>query len=351
MKLLKSFIIYLVFTLFFISCNNSAHFESGQINAQDVIVTIDDQEIKWEEYLFYLKTKIAFTHNHFYLNYNLENSKKFWKTKIEGISPLDYIKTKTDHQLIVTKAILKLAQENNIYKDYNFENFKILWKDYNNSRIEKNKKGDVIYGAISSDMMSYHNYLINNIKLRLKEKLGKTQFKIDEKLLKEYYDKIKQKRFSFHESLEGVVFGFYHSVLPYNKALKRIDEVNNLLKKGFKLNKDLEKKYPLGEYKKIVFYDSVPIFGEDNPKKTVKNNLLKLNIGEFQVLKAQEGTFIIRLDYLSNKKYYPYEKVKKQVLSYYQNLNFDQLIQKTITNTRIVKNKKVYNSISKENFF
>ena len=30
---------------------------------------------------------------------------------------------------------------------------------------------------------------------------------------------------------------------------------------------------------------------------------------------------------------------------------FDQLIQKTITNTRIVKNKKVYNSISKENFF
>ena len=76
-----------------------------------------------------------------------------------------------------------------------------------------------------------------------------------------------------------------------------------------------------------------------------------MNIGEFQVLKAQEGTFIIRLDYLSNKKYYPYEKVKKQVLSYYQNLNFDQLIQKTITNTRLVKNKKVYNSISKENFF
>ena len=154
MKLLKSFIIYLVFTLFFISCNNSAHFESDQINAQNVIVTIDDQEIKWEEYLFHLKTKIAFTYNHFYLNYNLENSKKFWKTKIEGISPLDYIKTKTDHQLIETKAILKLAQENNIYKDYNFENFKILWKDFNNSRIEKNKKGDVIYGAISSDMMS-----------------------------------------------------------------------------------------------------------------------------------------------------------------------------------------------------
>jgi hypothetical protein len=76
-----------------------------------------------------------------------------------------------------------------------------------------------------------------------------------------------------------------------------------------------------------------------------------LNIGEFQVLKAQEGTFIIRLDSLSNKKYYPYKKVKKQVLTYYQNLNFDQLIQKTITNTRLVKNKKVYNSISKENFF
>jgi hypothetical protein len=351
MKVLKHSLILLGILFFFNSCNSEPGFtKKNKIDDKSVTLLIDGHEIKWEQYLFHLKKNIAFTYNHFYLNFGLENSNKFWETTIDGITPLDYIKTKTENQLMETRAILKLAKENNIINHFNFENFKILWHDYNKSRTQKNSNGQIIYGAITIDMFSYHNYLISNIKLRLKEKLAKTQFKIEGKLLKEYYEIIKSKQFSYNEKIEGVVFGFNHSKLPNNLAVKRIQEVKNYLKKGFSLNNSLEKKYPLGEYKKIVFHDSIPIFGEDNPDKIIRESLLKLNIGEFKVLKAQEGTFIIRLDYLSNKKYYPYEKVKKQVLNYYQNSEFDMLIEHIIKNTRLVINKEIYNSISKDNF-
>lgn len=350
-KVLKQFLILLGILFFYSSCSSDLGFtKKNKIDDKSVTLIIDDHEIKWGQYLFHLKKNLAFTYNHFFLDYGLENSKEFWETTVEGITPLDYIKTKTENQLIETRAILKLAKENNIINQFNFKNFKSQWQNFNKSRIQKKSNGQIIYGAISIDMFSYYNYLISNIKLRLKEKLAKTQFKIDEKLLKEYYEIIKPNQFSYYEKIEGVVFGFDHSILPNNLAVNRIEEVKNHLKKGFSLNNSLEKKYPPGEYKKIVFYDSIPIFGEDNPNKIIRESLLKINIGEFKELKAQEGTFIIRLDYLSNKKYYPYEKVKKQVLNYYQNSEFDKLLKNTIINTRLVKNKELYNSITKDNF-
>ncbi len=339
-------LLFLVITQHKKATRQDIHFKASD----STVLAIDDIRVNKEEYLLHLKREIAMTYNYFYQNYGIENSPTFWVTPINNIKPIDFIKKQTNKKVIESKTIHALAKKYNVIEEFDFNEFKLQWKEYNRSRKETHDKGGVVYGSIYTNMSGYYNYLLSNLEIRVKEKLKKNKFTANEETLSEFYESIKKDKFSYSEKIDIESFGFEYSVLPYKQALQKIREIKDELDKGLVLEKSLEKTFVTGVYHQKVFYDSVPIYGEDNPDEIIKQNAQKLKLNEHKIVRAQEGIYIIKLNKSLEKKYHPFQKVKEQVLQYYQEEKYHNFIEKQKKNMVITINNSIYNTISDKTF-
>ncbi len=345
-------LLILAFLLIFLQKQNksdlSQDISSGL--SSTAIIAVNGIEVGQEEYLLHLKREIAMTYNHFYQEYGVENSPDFWSTPHNGITPIDYIKERTNKKVVESKLIHDLAKRYNVVEGFDFDNFKLQWKDYNKKRKEAHDKDSIVYGSVFTDMHAYYNYLLNNLEIRLKEKLSNTQFNNDDGNLMRYYEKIKKDRFAYAEKIEIALFGYDYGELSYKKSNQRIKQILTELKSGLPLQKSLEKKYPAGVYQQRTFYDSVPIYGEDNPDEIIKRNAQNMEFNELRLVSAQQGVYIIKLRKPLQFKYYPFDKVVQQVRYDYDAENYSEFLAKEHRNAVIAINEKTYQAISNKAF-
>ena len=318
--------------------------------SEDTVISINHVEVSKEEYILHLKREVALTYNYFYQKHGIENSPTFWETPINGNKPIDYLKEKTDKKLTGSKITHQLAERYKVIEGFKFEDFKKHWRDYNKTRKEKYNKGEVVYGTVYTDLASYYNYLLSNLKLRLRKNIIKSEFNPNENTLRNYYEHIKKKHFSFHDRIETDVVGFQYKIVSYQEANKKINEIKKELDKGTILGKHLIKKFPKSQYQKMIYYDSIPIYGEDNPNQILKENALQLELNEYRIVKAQEGTYIIKLISRSEEKHDPFNDVKDQVLQIYQDERYTNFMDSIVDITKIIKNRPVYDNISAKDF-
>lgn len=341
-------LIVIVFLLFN-SYNKKKDFSTPHPNAS-AVVTVNNLNVNEEEYLLHLNREIAMTYNHFYQNFGIENSPKFWNTPINNIKPINFLKKRTNAKVVETKVIHTLAQKYKVINNFNFKEFKLQWKEYNKSRKEAHDKGETIYGAIQTDMPAYYYYLLSNLKIRVKEKILKSDFNISESDLKQYYEKIKGDHFYYSEKINIKVFKFDYNLLSYQESKQKIEDIKKKIDNGEILNKALEKKYPPGVYLEKTIYDSIPIYGEDNPDEIIKKNAKDLKLNEHRIVKSQEGAYLIKLKSTSKKKYYSFEKVKDEVLYHYHTKKYTNFLKEQKKNAVFKINNKVYNAISDKTF-
>lgn len=314
------------------------------------IMSINNVKIYKQEYLLHLKKEIALTYNYFYLKYGAKDHPSFWTTTYGDIKPIDYLKARTNEKIINSKNIHLLVTKNKVIKGFDFNEFLLQWKMYNKKRQEKNLAGEVVYGPVNISMAQYYFYLLSNLKIKLTDKIKKEKFSPNQNTLKSYYETIKQEKFSYSKIVEIEQFGFTYEDFSYKKAVNKIKEISKRILRAPSLCCDLKKEYPKSIYKKNVFYDSIPINGEDNPDKILKITALELEYGKIKTLRTQEGIYILKLTKPLVKEYYPYEKVQSQVLDYYQNENFNDYLSQLKKEVVIITNDKIYKKLSSEDF-
>lgn len=318
--------------------------------SDSTLIAIDGDKVGKEEYLLHLRREIAMTYNYFYQNYGIEKSPAFWTTPVANQIPMDYLKERTNKKLIASKTIHALAKKYNIITGFNFEEFKIHWQEYNKNRKETHDRGEVVYGSIYTDMPSYYHYLLSNLAIRVKDKVIKTEFAANENILRRFYETVKQDQFSYFESIEIEVFGFEYNILPFKTAMEKMEVVKKHLDNGMSFKKDLETKFPPGVYQQKIFYDSIPIYGEDNPDEIIRQHAQGLKLNEYKMVKAQEGVYIINLKSASEEQYHPFEKVEKQLIQYYQDEQYNAFLDSLINNAHLEKNYPKYEQISESDF-
>ncbi len=306
-------------------------------------------EVSREEYLLHLRREIAMTYNHFYQNYGIENSPNFWTEPIGNISPLDFLKERTDKKIIKTKIIHALAKEYGVIDSFDFEEFKSDWKKYNNDRSKRHEKGNVIYGSINMDIPSYYHYLLTNLEIQVKEKIIREEFSPDNRAMNDFYEQIKYSAFTYFDKIDVETFGFKYNSISYDSAEEEIKKVMKLLNMGYSMN-DVSKKYPKGEFSQKVFYDSVPIYGEDNPDEIIKRIATTLSSGEYKIASVQEGIYVVTITNTPIQKIKTFEEVEKEVLYRYQNKKYIELLAYLADNAVLNKHQHNYASISPKDF-
>ena len=314
------------------------------------ILAVNDIKVYKDEYLIHLKKEIALTYNHFYLNYKVENHPGFWTSTYGNTRPIDYLKEKTNKRLVHSKILHQLAAENKVISEFNFDVFITQWKAYNKERKEKYKSGKTVYGAIQYDKSHYYDYLLNNLEFRLEDKLKKSLFTPSETQLKDYYEIIKHKRFGYVEKLEVEQLEFPFREFGYKQVEKYIEALDLEKLDDQALCCELKNKYPKAKYNIRVFYDSIPIYGEDNPDKMLKAEALGLKYGERKAVRTQEGVSIIKLKNPLKMQYRIYNEVKEEVLWDYQDEKCKQFIKESENNAIITYNHSIYDALSEKDF-
>lgn len=66
--------------------------KSGELTDGKYLLTVDGYGVTEEEFLMFLRDQKAITTNYYWTNYKMETNDEFWRTEVEGQTPLDYAK-------------------------------------------------------------------------------------------------------------------------------------------------------------------------------------------------------------------------------------------------------------------
>lgn len=334
-----------IFCIFF-SCNTSEKDVQSRINTKpkdSTIIYINDSPVHYNEYMLFLNAERAVTFNYFYRKHKAEISPEFWKTQYDGEEPSNYIKDQTNKQLLHVKVVQGLAAKVKLVPEFLYKEFLEYWKINNEERKTKYDNDEVVYGSVELGIKDYYSYLFSNLEIRLKNKLDKEKFTPTDKELQHFYNKIEKDHFLYAEELKvQYLQSDYIGSDSQNKQLT-FEEVRKEIKMGRSMSQIAE--HSNWTFKKQTYFDSIPSHGEENPHVFIRNAALNLNLNEIMLVEADQQYFIIGIDESPEKKIKTFNEVKDIVLSMYQQLEYDKLINSLKASAVIKKNTLLYENL------
>lgn len=144
--------------------------QSGKRTDEKYLLTVDGYGVTEDEFLLFLRDQKATTTNYYWTNYKMETNDTFWRTEVEGQTPLEYAKERALDQVVEAKIEFILASEEDImeYKDYD-EMMADMEKE-NKERAEKKDNGETFYGVEEYSPFTYYQYLSGGARAELENR-------------------------------------------------------------------------------------------------------------------------------------------------------------------------------------
>ena len=202
------------------------------VKDSDIVATVNGYEICAEELKLQMEAQKGYVIEDFGENKTIDD--KFWKTKIDGKTPLEELKQRALDYFVKYKVEQQIAVENGVIKkeDTSFASLMDAMKTENALREQKVKAGEVIYGVKEYTYNSYLTYTYSNMQIDTREKLGEkgNALYADDKELKAWYESVKDVRYPKFDTMK---FDYYKiswsDVIPPEEAESIMKEVRDLV--------------------------------------------------------------------------------------------------------------------------
>jgi hypothetical protein len=313
------------------------HSDSSAVIIEGIVVPFD-------EYKLHFDRNIPVTYNYFYQHYGAADHPGFWLTSYEDENPLDWIRKRTLDQLIHTKIIQKLAIDLDLIKPFHQDDLLIWWTETNRKRKEKQESGGIIYGPTEDSFENFYSYFYSNLEIQVKKKLNKTRFKATDAALYETYERIKTRYFTYTPHLEIDYLEFPRYASEQIPALEaRVVAIRDSINENSDLG-SLARSLPQALYARMIYSDTTDITGEDNPEHERKRLAAQLQPGEIKLVHSKENSsfYIMRCLSRSEAQIYSFDKVKADVVWYYQRDCYDNLLDSLKQSTEVIINPSLY---------
>lgn len=194
------------------------------LNGQEIVLTINNEAVTDEEFIFFMKQERALTYSYFYTNYGAEQSPEFWNTSFVGETPVQYIQNLTIKKLVEINKHLVLAREFGQLDDISFKAIQNKYELENKRRSEAIEKGEVIYGPKEFSMFTFFSYWYSNLVIDIRKAWG-NRYQPDKNSLHSYYMRHQNNYKSPDELLLTEVSVAYGDNLDKNKAIQLAGEI------------------------------------------------------------------------------------------------------------------------------
>jgi len=340
------FFICYIFFILFISCNNN----KTSLFDKNTVLSINNTPVSIQEYNLFLDEEKAMTYNYFYQKYKVDNSKNFWTSRYSGESPIVHLKEKANERLKQIKFIQNYAAKMNLINLDNFDVFIKDWQNNNAKRKKKHKAGEIVYGPIHTNLRDYYFYIHSNLEIQLKDQLNRTVFIPSDTELKNFFNKIKNSHFTYIDTISVELLSFPFKTLKEREhCLKLANKASNLALTNNSLQQ-IQKKIKEGNYQQKYFLDDVQLYGEENIDREIIKKSSILKEGEIKILAPKgivnSNIYVIKLLKPNKIKIRNFNEVSKEVLYFYKENKYKQLIDSLQKNIVVSFNKNIYEKIT-----
>ncbi len=163
---------------------------------QDIVVTVNGEPVSTQLFEQRLSLNRADVYSYFYKKYKISDPSGFWATQYGKEVPAEVIKKKVMDDCVEIKIQQILARDNGIMPDITYKAFLEDLKRENLRRKEVLAKDGVIYGPEQYTEKTYFEYVLSNMQIKLKTKLGQDTFHVSDDELKKFHESGKLKNAS-----------------------------------------------------------------------------------------------------------------------------------------------------------
>ena len=221
----------------------------------------------------------------------------------------------------------------------------------NDRRKKAKDKGEVIYGPVQYDESGYSRYLLDNIQIALKEKLGTGMLEAKDEDLRAYYEAHKEELFKDADTIK--VKQIY---IPFdgNEAKSRIEMAAEELKNGKNFDAVAEK-YNSEEIKKAgkdartfdgktrtldIRYDAQLYSRVKEMKEGQVSGIL-----DIEDYTHNRGLYIVKCIDREAGKYRAFEDIRAEVKKQYTDEKYKTLVDKLVGEAKVDIIKDVYSHL------
>lgn len=280
----------------------------GKLTDSEYLLTIDGYGVTEEEFLMFLRDQKAVTANYYWTNYEMQPDKEFWRTEIDGQTPLEYAKERALAAVTEAKVEFALAAEKDIleYKDY--DELLADMEEENSVRAEKQEKGEAVYGITEYTPFTYYQYLNGNARAEVEKKMIDEVDPTEEELKKVYEDN--KETFSL-----GQVYDY--TVKYADGTEEKVSQNTREIGKEESTKEDLIYNY----------------FSEMKPGQVVENYYYQ----------GKEADVVF--ESVKNLGYATFEESKESLKAFYARAKLNELIAEKTENAEISMNQERYDAL------
>jgi PPIC-type PPIASE domain len=299
--------------------------DSDDLNEQ-IVLTIDDYEVTYSEFIPFLQNRKALTANYFKEKYNVEYNKDFWTSDYHGENPLEQAKQNAVDDLLKIKIEQMVMKENGVIQDISYESFLNSLDNENDQRKEKLKNNQPIYGPTQYGAFEFYSYSqsINYQKLIHKMAEDARNTKPDAFFL-QLYDDIKQSYFD-----NGYIFSYEKISVP-NK-INAQDALEQIKHKALTENLTAEKAASqLDQTVKVEQQqlDLQKVSKDDSLANLLYEAFLEMKDGEFSdIYEMGDDAVVFRIISRDSRGYEDYKDVKDVVAQIYAQNQIEEQVSK-----------------------
>ncbi|MGG3309441.1 hypothetical protein AB4124_09000 [Paenibacillus sp. 2KB_20] len=313
-------------------------------SADEVVLTIDDEPVTVQEFQFFLRQNKAWTTSYFKQKHNADYSEDFWTSAYKGETPLDYARQKTVQDVTRIKTEQSLMKQHGIIQDVSYASFLRDLAAENETRQQKIRQGQPIYGPQQYGADSFYSYTQSMNYQRLIDTLVKqTRNSLGDKELKALYEEVKPEYFHL-----GYAFVYEKVTASGTESSRTLNTLQELvLSEKFSVEEAIARLSPSGVEVQKDTLDIDTKSKDDDAARYLHDVLTSTQPGEFTAIQQDaEGSMMFRLLDTRDKGYAPYEQVKASLVQLYIQKQLEQQVSQKLHNANIRINEEVLRSIS-----
>lgn len=165
----------------------------GDLDAEQYVLKVNGAGVSIQEFEAAMSLERVGVIHEFQTKYEVEYDQEFWDKSFDGATPMEVLRERALERCISIKLQQVAAVETGVIaeSDISYEGFLQLLKKENERRKQAVDHGEVIYGPQSYGEEEYFQYSFNNMIIRLKENLAKSELDLSPHQVFTFYNEHK----------------------------------------------------------------------------------------------------------------------------------------------------------------
>ncbi|MBQ4155405.1 MAG: peptidyl-prolyl cis-trans isomerase [Clostridia bacterium] len=307
------------------------------VKNSDIVATVNGLEICAEEFKLQMSAQKGYVIDEIGENKTIDD--KFWKTEIDGVTPLEVLKQRALDYFVKYKVEQQIAVDCGVIKrsETSFSALNTAMQNENKIREQKVNAGEVIYGVKEYTYNSYLTYTYSNMQIDVREKLGEKGNKLytSDAELKKWYDSVKEVRYPKFDTMKLDYYKItWSDVISPEEAESIMKEVRELVIETGTHD------YCDPEYKEITIDDdNAPDLQKTSPQ--FFEAVSEMRIGDVtEVINENNSSFFAVLKSVEKAGYKDFDEYKTSIYTECVAEKYETYVEECVKSAKIGKTDK-----------